>query len=424
VTALDLLNRKRQGAAHTREEIDFLVRGVTDGSIPDYQISAWLMAVCLRGMTPDETLWLTQAMAASGEMLGLQTRWPDVVDKHSTGGVGDKTSLVLLPVLAAAGCRVAKMSGRGLGFSGGTIDKLEALPGLRTDLSRAEFEAQVHRLGLAIAAQSAELAPADGKLYALRDVTATVDSLPLIASSIMSKKLACRPGQLVLDVKVGAGAFMKTLPDARALADAMLAIGQAAGIRTSAVISDMSQPEGFAIGNALEVREAVEILQARGSADVLDLCRALACALGVDDIDRTIASGAAFEKLRAMVAAQGGDPRSLDDPSLLPAARLRAPLPAPYAGCIAAIDAELLGRAALALGAGRAHKGSAIDHAVGLVLKAKVSDYVDADQPLLEVHANDETRLRQVLETLPAAYTFADGPVEPPTLIHAVLPAG
>jgi len=419
--ATELIARKRDGQAHTRDEIQYLIGGLTAGTIPDYQVAAWLMAVCIRGMTAEETAWLTQVMASSGETLDLQSRWPDVVDKHSTGGVGDKTSLVLMPMLAAAGCRVAKMSGRGLGFSGGTIDKLESIPGMRTELSRSEFLDQVDRLGIAIVSQSAELAPADGKLYALRDVTATVDSLPLIASSIMSKKLACRAGRLVLDVKTGGGAFMKTLDQARALAEIMMAIGEAGGVSTSAVISDMSQPEGQAIGNALEVREAVETLQGRGPADVLELCERLAEALGVPEASRTIASGAALQKLKAMVEAQGGDVRALDDPQRLPAAPLRRELAAPRSGYVAAIDAELLGRAAVALGAGRMRKDEPIDPAVGFVLHAKIGDLVEVGQALLEAHATDERKLEAALAAGLQAYTIGEQPVAAPEQVKAII---
>jgi pyrimidine-nucleoside phosphorylase len=421
--ATELIARKRDGHAHTRDEIEFLIGGITSGEIPDYQASAWLMAICIRGMSEDETVWLTQAMAHSGATLDLQGRWPDVADKHSTGGVGDKTSLVLAPMLVAAGCRVAKMSGRGLGFSGGTIDKLESIPGFRTELSRQDFLDQVERIGLAIVSQSAELAPADGKLYALRDVTATIDSLPLIASSIMSKKLACRPGRLVLDVKAGSGAFMKTLDQARTLAEAMVRIGGAAGVRTSAVISDMSQPEGCAIGNALEVREAIETLQGRGPADVIELCGRLADALGVPQARATIASGAAFQKLMEMVDAQGGDVSVIEQPERLPRARLVRELPAPCPGYLRTIDAEILGRAALRLGAGREQKREAIDHAVGFVLRAKIGDPVEAGQALLEAHANDERKLEEALALAAGAYAFSEQPVNPPEQVKAIISA-
>lgn len=417
----ELIARKRDGQPHTREEIEFLIQGIASGAVPDYQAAAWLMAVCIRGMTPDETAWLTEAMAASGEMLDLQARWPNVVDKHSTGGVGDKTTLVLMPALAACGCRVAKMSGRGLGFSGGTIDKLESIPGLRTDLSRGEFLDQVERIGIAIASQSADLAPADGTLYALRDVTATVGSIPLIASSIMSKKLACRAGRLVLDVKVGGGAFMKTLEHGQALAEAMVGIGHAAGIQTAAVISDMSQPEGCAIGNALEVGEAIETLQGGGPSDVLELCSALAQALGVAGVAEAIQSGAALEQLRTMVAAQGGDVRVLDDPKRLPQARLTDELPAAQSGWLASIDAEMLGRAAVALGAGRLRKEEAVDPAVGLVLRAKIGDRIEAGEPLLEIHANDQSKLEQALASLPAAYVIREQTVKAPQLVKGII---
>jgi pyrimidine-nucleoside phosphorylase len=419
----ELIARKRDGQPHTREEIGFLVGGIVSGAVPDYQAAAWLMAVCIRGMTPDETAWLTEAMAASGEMLDLQARWPNVVDKHSTGGVGDKTTLVLMPALAACGFRVAKMSGRGLGFTGGTIDKLESIPGLRTGLSRQEFLHQVDRIGIAIAGQSADLAPADGTLYALRDVTATVDSIPLIASSIMSKKLACRAGHLVLDVKVGSGAFMKALDRGRALAEAMVGIGRAAGLQTAAVISDMSQPEGWAIGNALEVREAIQTLRGGGPADVLELCSAVAEALGVAGTEKAIQSGAALEKLRTMVEAQGGDARVLDEPERLPRSRLRRNLPASRSGWLSGLDAELLGRVAVALGTGRSQKGDPVDPAVGLVLQAKVGDRIEAGQSLLEVHANDEGKLERALAALPAAYAISDQPVKAPELVKAIIPA-
>ena len=423
ITPAELIARKRDGQAHTQAEISALVEGITAGSIPDYQAAAWLMAVWLRGMTAEETAWLTQAMAASGEQLDLHQRWPNSVDKHSTGGVGDTTSLVLMPALAACGCRAAKMSGRGLGFSGGTIDKLEAIPGLRTDLSRQAFLDQVERIGIAMAGQSADLAPADGHLYALRDVTATVDSIPLIASSIMSKKLACRAGRLVLDVKTGSGAFMKTHQDARELAEAMVAIGGACGLPTAAVISDMSQPEGWAIGNALEVREAIATLHGEGPADVLELCATLAQALGVPGVEQAIASGAALAKLREMIAAQGGDPSVADEPDRLPHAGLRRELPAPQAGWLAAIDAEALGRAAVTLGAGRVRKEDHVDHAVGFVLKAKMGDRLEAGQALLEAHANDATALDRALASLASAYEFSDRPVTPPPLVTAIIPA-
>jgi pyrimidine-nucleoside phosphorylase len=324
-------------------------------------------------------------------------------------------------MLAAAGCRVAKMSGRGLGFSGGTIDKLESIPGMRTELSQGEFLDQVDRLGIAISGQSAQLAPADGKLYALRDVTATVDSLPLIASSVMSKKLALRASRLVLDVKVGSGSFMKTQDQARALARSMVAIGQAGGVQTTAVISEMGQPEGHAVGNALEVREAIDILQGRGPSDVVDLCRTLAAALGVTDVDRTIPDGTAFAKLRDVVGFQGGDVGVLDEPDRLPAARLRRDVASPRAGFLAAIDAETIGRTCVLLGAGRATKGDAVDHAVGLVLRAKVGDAVEAGQPLIEVHANDSDRLDRALALLPGAYSFSDQAVPRPPQVKDII---
>lgn len=418
----DAIVRKRDGDANTRAEIESLIAGITRREITDYQTAAWLMAVFIRGMSQEETVWLTEAMAASGEQLNMKSRWPQVLDKHSTGGVGDKTSLVLMPALAAAGCRVAKMSGRGLGFTGGTIDKLQSIPGLRTELSRSEFLEQVAHIGIAIASQSAKLAPADGILYALRDVTGTVESIPLIAASIMCKKLALGPGQLVLDVKCGSGSFMKTEAQAHELAGTMVAIGRAAGIRTAAVISDMSQPEGYAIGNALEVREAVEALKGHGPEDVVRMADTLASAVGVTGVRETITSGAAFEKLKQMVAAQGGDVRALDDPTILPSAQCTRELPSPQSGYIAGIDAGILGRTAVVLGGGRRRKEDAIDPSVGIVLKAKVGDETSAGQPLLEVHANDAGRLAQALAELPRAYRFSEEPVRPPELVTAIIP--
>ncbi|MHB8618693.1 MAG: thymidine phosphorylase [Chloroflexota bacterium] len=421
MSIVDIIARKRAGEANTPEELDLLVRGVTSGAVPDYQIAAWLMAVCIRGMTEEETAHLTQAMARSGEVLDLRSRWPNVVDKHSTGGVGDKTTLVLAPMLAAAGFRVAKMSGRGLGFSGGTLDKLESIPGFRTELSSGQFLDQVERIGIAICGQSASLAPADGRLYALRDVTATVDSVPLIASSVMSKKLALRASRLVLDVKVGSGAFMKTLDQARHLARLMVSIGQASGVYTVAVISEMEQPEGFTVGNALEVREAVATLRGQGPGDVLEVCLALGRELGARQLEATISSGAAFEKLLAMTRAQGGDAGVLEHPERLPAARRIHEVAAQQAGCVAGIDAEAVARAAVALGAGRMKKGDPIDHAVGVLLKAKVGDRVETGQPLAQIHLNDDARLPAALALLEGAYRVSDQAVIVPGTIKDII---
>ena len=431
--AVDLIARKRDGAEHSYAELEELIDGFVRGKVADYQVAAWLMAVVWRGMTKRETAWLTQVMAGSGRRLDLRAAAPVVVDKHSSGGVGDKTTLVLGPLVAATGVAVGKMSGRGLGYSGGTIDKLESFPGFKATLSEAEFVDAIRRVGLVVAAQSPDLAPADGRLYALRDVTATVESLPLIASSIMSKKLAAGANVLVLDVKVGAGAFMKTVEQARALAQAMVEIGRAAGLQVRAVISDMDQPLGRAIGNALEVREAIATLQGHGPADLVEL----ALVLGGELLDMArpgrpaaehratltaaLASGAALAKLRAFVANQGGDPSYVDDPARLPAAPVQVPLPAPRAGTIAAIDAEVLGRACVALGAGRQVKADAIDPAVGLVLHQKVGDRVAPGDPLLIVHARRAEQATDLLPALAAAYRWADGPVNPPPLVKEIL---
>jgi pyrimidine-nucleoside phosphorylase len=430
---VDLIIAKRDGHEHSRAELEALIGGFVRGEVADYQMAAWLMAVVWRGMTARETAWLTAVMAASGRRLDLSAVAPFVVDKHSSGGVGDKTTLVVAPLVAAAGVPVGKMSGRGLGFSGGTIDKLESIPGWRASLSTEEFFAGIRDVGLVVAAQGPDLAPADGRMYALRDVTGTVDSLPLIAGSIMSKKLAAGANAIVLDVKVGSGAFMKTLTEARALAQAMVAIGHEAGLQVRAVISDMAQPLGFAIGNALEVREAIATLQGHGPADLLELALVLGNELlamaGQGDSDdarrgRMLAgleSGAALAKLRAFVVNQGGDGTYIDDPDRLPTAPVQTPLPAPQAGTIAAIDAEALGHATVALGAGRATKADTIDHAVGIVLARKVGETVRAGEPLLIIHARDDAQVATVTPALLAAYRWHTGPVERPPLVKDII---
>jgi pyrimidine-nucleoside phosphorylase len=430
---VDLIIAKRDGHEHSRAELESLIGGFVRGAVADYQMAAWLMAVVWRGMTARETAWLTAVMAASGRRLDLSGVAPFVVDKHSSGGVGDKTTLVVAPLVAAAGVPVGKMSGRGLGFSGGTSDKLESIPGWRASLSTEEFFAGIRDVGLVVAAQGPYLAPADGRMYALRDVTGTVDSLPLIAGSIMSKKLAAGANALVLDVKVGSGAFMKTLAEARALAQAMVAIGHEAGLQVRAVISDMAQPLGFAIGNALEVREAIATLQGHGPADLLELALVLGNELlamagqGESDEARRarlldgLQRGAALAKLRAFVVNQGGDGTYIDDPDRLPTAPVQTPLPAPQDGTIAAIDAEALGRATVALGAGRATKADTIDHAVGIVLARKVGETVRAGEPLLIIHARDDAQVATVTPALLAAYRWHAGPVERPPLVKDII---
>lgn len=428
----ELVKKKRDGGELAREEIAVLLSGYLSGEVPDYQMSAFLMAVYFRGMTANETSEFTMAMARSGDVLDLRAIRGTKVDKHSTGGVGDKTSLVLIPLVAAAGAPVAKLSGRGLGHTGGTIDKLESIPGFRTELSAEAFVAQVNRIGCAIAGQTANLVPADKQLYALRDVTATVDSIPLIAASVMSKKIAAGSDAIVLDVKTGSGAFMKTLEDSRALAQTMVAIGTQVGRRTVAVISDMEQPLGLAIGNAVEVREAIETLQGEGPADLRELCLTLGAQMvmlaGIASdgpgaralLERLLADGTALAKFRAMVEAQGGDPRAVDDPARLPAAPVRIPVASPASGVVTRIHAEALGFAAMALGAGRAQKEDVIDPAVGIVLKRKVGDGVRRGEPVAEIHAS-RARGEEGLRRVQAAYTIAStAPLSRP-LIHGMI---
>ncbi|HUT15291.1 MAG TPA: pyrimidine-nucleoside phosphorylase [Anaerolineae bacterium] len=431
--AVDIIRRKRQGEELTRDEIEWIVLDFTRGEIPDYQMAAWMMAVVWRGMSERETLDLTMTMAHSGDMLDLSSIAPVVVDKHSTGGVGDKTTLFVAPLVACLGLPVGKMSGRGLGFSGGTLDKLEAIPGFVANLTREQFLEQVKRHGIAVIGQSADLAPADGKMYALRDVTATVESLPLIASSIMSKKIAAGADAIVLDVKVGSGAFMKTEEEARALAETMVAIGRGVGRQVAAVISDMEQPLGNAVGNALEVAEAIDALRGHGPADFVEHCLVIASEMlllagACDNVDaartmllQAIDSGQATAKFREWIGAQGGDAGVVDDVGLMAQARLVEDLLSPQSGCVAAINAMQVGLATVALGAGREKKGEAIDHAVGVVLKRKVGDRAKKGEPLLTIHANDERRLDQAKEALLGAYAWSDMPVQAPALILEVI---
>ncbi len=431
--AVDIIARKRDGYALTPAEIEWFIQGYTQGDIPDYQAAALLMAVLWRGMDDRETADLTLAMARSGEMLDLVGVTRPVVDKHSTGGVGDKISLVVGPMVAATGLPVGKMSGRGLGFSGGTLDKLESFAGLTVNLGTERFLRQLREVGLVIAGQSADLAPADGKLYALRDVTATVESIPLIASSIMSKKIAAGADAIVLDVKVGRGAFMKTEADAVALADAMVRIGAGLGRRVAAVVSDMNQPLGHAIGNALEVKEAIETLGGGGPEDLMTVALTVGAHMlllagqvataeaGAARLHETVASGAARAKLRAMVEAQGGDGRQVDEPARLPQAPVVRPVTAPQGGYVAAIDALELAFTAVELGAGRAKKGDPIDVAVGLVVGPKVGAKVEAGDTLVTVHAASEAAADQAQARALAAYSLTDTPVPAPPLIHRVM---
>jgi pyrimidine-nucleoside phosphorylase len=430
MNALDLIAKKRDGEELSREEIEFFVRACTRDEIPDYQAAAWLMAVYLRGMTDRETRALTLAMTHSGDVLDLKQVVPFAVDKHSTGGVGDKVSLVVAPLAAACGLSVAKMTGRGLGFTGGTIDKLESIPGYRTDLSQAEFEAQLCEIGIVLTGQTADLAPADRKLYALRDATATVASTPLIVSSIMSKKLAAGADGIVLDVKVGSGAFMKTLEEAEVLAEAMVCLGSQVGRRVVALISDMNQPLGRAVGNALEVAEAIDTLRGSGPDDFREHCLVVAAEMlmlsdKAADADaararasEALASGAAWEKFRELVEAQGGDARYIEEPERLPRAGRIEPVPAPRDGYLAAVNAAEIGMAVVALGGGRERKGEPIDHRVGVIVHHKVGDRLQKGAPLFTVHANDAEKLALARERILAAYTFDDEPVQPLPLFY------
>ncbi|WP_376790038.1 thymidine phosphorylase [Thermoflexus sp.] len=423
--AVAIIEKKRDGHELTPEEIRFFVEGFTRGEIPDYQAAAFLMAVYFQGMTPRETAELTLAMAYSGRVLDLHDIAPVVVDKHSTGGVGDKVSLVVVPLVAAAGLPVGKMSGRGLSFTGGTIDKLESIRGFRVELTVEEFREQLRRVGAVLCGQSADLAPADGQFYALRDVTGTVPSIPLIAASIMSKKIAVGADAIVLDVKVGNGAFMKTLDQARALARQMVEIGTALQRRVVAVISDMNQPLGEAVGNALEVKEAIATLQDDGPPDFREHCLIIAAHMlylggcvahleeGRRQAEAILASGAAWAKFRALVAAQGGDLRQIEDPEQLPRARLIREIPAPAEGYLAEVRAYEIGMASVALGAGRMKKGEPVDPAVGILVHRKVGDFVRQGEPLFTVHANDEERLTEAERWLARAVRIQETPVPP-----------
>jgi pyrimidine-nucleoside phosphorylase len=422
--AVDIIIKKRDKGELTLAEIEYFIKSFISGEVADYQASALLMAIVLNGMTPRETTDLTLAMANSGHMLNLSDVVDLAVDKHSSGGVGDKTSIAVLPIVAACGLPVGKMSGRGLGFSGGTLDKLESIPGYRVDLTTEEFKHQLREKGIVLTGQTLDLAPADGKLYALRDVTGTVQSIPLIASSIMCKKLAAGAQAILLDVKTGLGAFMETLEDARQLANMMVSIGQLAGRDVVALLSDMNQPLGNAVGNALEVIEAVETLRDRGPQDFLEHClhvsahmlvlgkRARDLAEARTMAEASIANGSAFEKLRVLVQAQGGDISYVDDPSKFPEAEYVEAVNAPQSGYLAQIQARTVGEAAVALGAGRARKSDPIDHAVGFVIHHKVGDRVQKGEALFTVHANDREKLAEARQAVLSAHEFSAEAVE------------
>ena len=426
---VDIIERKRDGHALSREEIHFFVSGYTQGTIPDYQASALLMAIVFRGMNPEETSILTDEMMHSGDVIDLSAIPGIKVDKHSTGGVGDKTSLAVGPLVASCGGVVAKMSGRGLGHTGGTLDKMESIPGMRIALSDEEFCAQVSHIGLAIAGQTAQIDPADKKLYALRDVTGTIPSIPLIASSIMSKKLASGSDAILLDVKFGSGAFMKTIEDAELLARTMVDIGKALGRDTRAIITDMDQPLGLAVGNALEVKEAIATLQGKGPKDFVELVTkaggilleqgkiAASAEEGEEKIKAAIADGSALQKLRAFIEAQGGDPTYIDRPEKFPLAKNIIEIRAKQSGYVRRIDSMQIGISAMKLGAGRETMEDVIDMSAGIVLAKKVGDVVKIGDVLAVCHTNKED-IEDILKDIENAFVYDADPFVPAPIVH------
>ena len=428
--AVDIIIKKRDKQELTSEEIEFFIQGFTNGDIPDYQASSFAMTIMLNGMTSRETTDLALAMAHSGQVLDLSSIDDVVVDKHSSGGVGDKTSISVMPMVAACGLPVGKMSGRGLGFSGGTLDKLESIPGYRVDLTTDEFKQQLKDKGIVLTGQSLDLAPADGKMYALRDVTGTVPSTPLIASSIMCKKIAAGATAIVLDVKVGLGAFMETLEEARELANLMVDIGHLAGRKTVALLSDMNQPLGSAVGNSLEVIEAIEMLRGHAPADYREHClhvtahvlvaggRAKDLNEGRAMAERCVADGSALEKFRILVQAQGGDVSYVDDISRFERAKYVEVVNAPRSGFISQVHARIVGEASVVLGAGRAKKSDPIDHAVGFIIHKKVGDQVAEGEPLFEIHANDEEKMAEARSAVLLAHNFSNKFVSPLPLFY------
>jgi pyrimidine-nucleoside phosphorylase len=426
---VDMIDKKRDGLELTKEEIAFVIKGYTDGTIPDYQMAAFQMAVYFQGMTDEETAEFTMAMVESGDQVDLSAIDGVKVDKHSTGGVGDTTTLVLAPLVAALDIPVAKMSGRGLGHTGGTLDKLEAVPGFHFEITDKEFFDLVNENKIAVIGQSGNITPADKKIYGLRDVTGTVNSIPLIASSIMSKKIAAGSDAIVLDVKVGSGAFMKDLSMARDLANAMVQIGNQVGRQTMAVISDMNQPLGYAIGNALEIKEAVETLQGKGPEDLHELCLTLGSYMvrlagkaetteeAREMLEEVINNGKALEVFKLFLQSQGGDTSVIDDMTKLPTARYIIDVPAKEAGYVSQIIADEIGTAAMILGAGRATKESEIDLAVGLVLHKKIGDEVKVGESIVTIHSNTED-VKSVKEKIYQAYEMSASQVAPAKLIH------
>ena len=431
--AVDIIIKKRDNITLSKEEISFFIKGMTNGDVPDYQVSAWAMAVLLSGMSDQETTDLTLAMADSGEVLDLSSIAPIVVDKHSTGGVGDKTTLVVGPIVAACGLPVGKMSGRGLGFSGGTLDKMESIPGYRVDLSKEEFLAQLIKLNFVLTGQSADLAPADGKLYSLRDVTGTIPSLPLIASSIMSKKIASGAHAIVLDVKVGNGAFMKKIEEARQLAEMMVAIGKLSGREVRAVLSDMNQPLGEAVGNAVELKEAVHTLNNNGPSDFLEHCLVIASQMLVlgnkaENLDearkmaeKKLEDLSALEKFRELVVAQNGDVSFVDDLNKIKSASISRNVLAPQAGYMSKVHAQTIGETAVDLGAGRARKTDSIDASVGILVHRKVGDKVEKGDALFTVLSNDDKKAEDAEASLLTGIAISGEPCQPLPLFYGVI---
>jgi pyrimidine-nucleoside phosphorylase len=431
--AVDIIIKKRDGGFLSEGEINYFIENYTSGNIPDYQASAWAMAVLLNGMTPQETTHLTLAMAKSGDTLDLSGVVDIAVDKHSSGGVGDKTSIAVVPMVRACGLPVGKMSGRGLGFSGGTLDKLEAIPGFRTNLTKREFLAQLKSLGMVLTGQSMDLAPADGKLYALRDVTGTVPSIPLIASSIMSKKIAAGAQAILLDVKVGNGAFMTTLEKGRELAKLMVSIGELSGREVAALLSDMNQPLGVEVGNALETKEAIKTLKGEGPEDFTEHClkissemillgkRAETEAESRQMAENAIESGSGLEYLKKLVQAQGGDVRVIDHPEELPEAPIKEILEAKQSGYIAEVHARTVGETAVVLGAGRRKKGDSIDPAVGISVLKKVGNEVEQGEPLFIIHARDQESAAEARISLEKAVKIVKAPVPPLPLFYGLV---
>jgi pyrimidine-nucleoside phosphorylase len=433
MNAVDIIIKKRDHFELSSDEISFFIQGLTKNEIPDYQVAAWAMAVLLNGMTDQETTDLTMAMANSGEILDLSKIIPIEVDKHSTGGVGDKTTLVVEPLVAACGLPVGKMSGRGLGFSGGTLDKLESIPGFRTALSRDEFINLLKTKGLVLAGQSGDLAPADGKLYSLRDVTGTVQSIPLIASSVMSKKIAGGAQAIVLDVKVGFGAFMKNLDEARQLSKLMVSIGKLSGRKVVALLSDMNQPLGNAVGNALEVKEAIDTLKKQGPADFLEHCLTVASHMMVlgekaDDLEiarelvsKALEDGSGLRKFRELVSNQEGDASYIDSPEKFPPAPLIETVSSPINGFLQEINAQIIGETSVEMGAGRAKKEDKIDHRVGIIVHRKVGDFVNQGDLLFTLHARDKSSMISAKERILKAHKWSSERCEPLPLFYEVI---